>query len=164
MWYFKITIIRSSRLQIAIFFLFLNFIQVRLQNLKKNYITYSKLLFSILGPKLYVKPSTKSNKSIINNAISHCCLAGSVNTTMKNKVLEVLHFFSANVKTWGFSEICLNKTWIGRAFVIRVDRSLVNTGLINKDFLRWDFNLKLYFDRIPFCWGFDRQISPYILI
>ncbi|XP_076084754.1 calmodulin-regulated spectrin-associated protein 1-B-like isoform X5 [Mytilus galloprovincialis] len=42
------------------------------------------------GPKLYVKPSTKSNKSIINNAISHCCLAGSVNTTMKNTVLEVL--------------------------------------------------------------------------
>ena len=45
-----------------------------------------------------MKPSTKSNKSIINNAISHCCLAGSVNATMKNKVLEVLHFFSANLK------------------------------------------------------------------
>lgn len=43
----------------------------------------------ISGPKLYVKPSAKSNKSIIHNAISHCCLAGSVNTTMKNKVLEV---------------------------------------------------------------------------
>lgn len=42
------------------------------------------------GPKLYVKPSSKSNKSIIHNAISHCCLAGSVNTSMKNKVIEVL--------------------------------------------------------------------------
>ena len=63
-----------------------------------NYIADYKLLISVLGPKLYVKPSTKSNKTIINNAISHCCLAGSVNTTMKNKVLEVLHFFSANLK------------------------------------------------------------------
>ncbi|RUS88243.1 hypothetical protein EGW08_004009, partial [Elysia chlorotica] len=28
------------------------------------------------GPKLYVKPSAKSNRHIIVNAISHCCLAG----------------------------------------------------------------------------------------
>ncbi|XP_060592189.1 calmodulin-regulated spectrin-associated protein 1-like isoform X2 [Ruditapes philippinarum] len=40
------------------------------------------------GPKLYVKPSAKSNRHIIINAISHCCLAGSVNTEQKNKVLE----------------------------------------------------------------------------
>ncbi|KAL5013329.1 hypothetical protein ScPMuIL_007599 [Solemya velum] len=40
------------------------------------------------GPKLFVKPSSKSNRSIIINALSHCCLAGIVNTDMKNKVLE----------------------------------------------------------------------------
>nr|KAG5701295.1 hypothetical protein BaRGS_020657 [Batillaria attramentaria] len=40
------------------------------------------------GPKLFVKPSAKSNRHIIINAISHCCLAGCVNTDMKNKVLE----------------------------------------------------------------------------
>ncbi|CAE1313065.1 CAMSAP [Acanthosepion pharaonis] len=40
------------------------------------------------GPKLFVKPSSKSNRHIIINAISHCCLAGSVNTDLKNKVLE----------------------------------------------------------------------------
>ncbi|KAH3897127.1 calmodulin-regulated spectrin-associated protein 1-like isoform X3 [Dreissena polymorpha] len=40
------------------------------------------------GPKLFVKPSAKSNRHIIINAISHCCLAGSVNTEQKNKVLE----------------------------------------------------------------------------
>ena len=36
-----------------------------------------------------MKPSAKSNRHIIINAISHCCLAGSVNTELKNKVLEV---------------------------------------------------------------------------
>lgn len=43
------------------------------------------------GPKLYVKPSEKqkSNRTIIINAISHCCLAGAVNTEKKNEVLEV---------------------------------------------------------------------------
>ncbi|XP_041360750.1 calmodulin-regulated spectrin-associated protein 1-like isoform X2 [Gigantopelta aegis] len=42
------------------------------------------------GPKLFVKPSSKSNRHIILNAISHCCLAGIVNTDLKNKVLEEL--------------------------------------------------------------------------
>ncbi|KAH9492016.1 hypothetical protein Btru_029678 [Bulinus truncatus] len=48
------------------------------------------------GPKLFVKPSAKSNRHIIVNAISHCCLAGSVNTEMKNKVLEELSKCDAN--------------------------------------------------------------------
>ncbi|BFZ21090.1 hypothetical protein BsWGS_24128 [Bradybaena similaris] len=48
------------------------------------------------GPKLFVKPSAKSNRHIIVNAISHCCLAGSVNTDMKNKVLEELQKCDAN--------------------------------------------------------------------
>ncbi|XP_059155891.1 calmodulin-regulated spectrin-associated protein 1-like isoform X3 [Physella acuta] len=48
------------------------------------------------GPKLFVKPSAKSNRHIIVNAISHCCLAGSVNTDMKNKVLEELSKCEAN--------------------------------------------------------------------
>ncbi|XP_067666181.1 calmodulin-regulated spectrin-associated protein 1-like isoform X2 [Haliotis asinina] len=42
------------------------------------------------GPKLFVKPSSKSNRNIIMNAISHCCLAGCVNTDTKNKVLEII--------------------------------------------------------------------------
>ena len=41
------------------------------------------------GPKLFVKPSSKSNRHIIINAISHCCLAGTVNNDIKNKVVEV---------------------------------------------------------------------------
>ncbi|XP_021371449.1 calmodulin-regulated spectrin-associated protein 1-B-like isoform X2 [Mizuhopecten yessoensis] len=40
------------------------------------------------GPKLFVKPSSKSNRHIIINAISHCCLAGCVNSELKAKVLE----------------------------------------------------------------------------
>lgn len=43
------------------------------------------------GPKLFVKPSQKSNRHIITNAIGHCCLAGSVNRDIKDKVLEVLY-------------------------------------------------------------------------
>jgi hypothetical protein len=43
------------------------------------------------GPKLFVKPSSKSNRHIIANAISHCCLAGTVNNNVKNRVLEVNH-------------------------------------------------------------------------
>ncbi|XP_066449446.1 calmodulin-regulated spectrin-associated protein 3 [Eleutherodactylus coqui] len=40
------------------------------------------------GPRLYKEPSAKSNKFIIHNALSHCCLAGKVNEPQKNKVLE----------------------------------------------------------------------------
>ncbi|XP_041443058.1 calmodulin-regulated spectrin-associated protein 3 isoform X2 [Xenopus laevis] len=40
------------------------------------------------GPRLYKEPSAKSNKFIIHNALSHCCLAGKVNESQKNKVLE----------------------------------------------------------------------------
>ncbi|XP_068190183.1 calmodulin-regulated spectrin-associated protein 1-B-like [Antennarius striatus] len=42
------------------------------------------------GPKLFREPSTKSNKPIIINAIAHCCLAGKVNESQKNAVLEEL--------------------------------------------------------------------------
>ena len=42
-----------------------------------------------VGPKLYVKPSQKSNRHIIVNAVCHCVLAGVVNADVKNKVLEV---------------------------------------------------------------------------
>jgi len=52
----------------------------------------SKMFFtclSSLGPKLFKEPSSKSNKPIIHNAISHCCLAGKVNEPHKNSILEV---------------------------------------------------------------------------
>lgn len=45
--------------------------------------------FFFLGPKLFKEPSAKSNKPIIHNAISHCCLAGKVNEPQKNQILEV---------------------------------------------------------------------------
>ncbi|ELU11545.1 hypothetical protein CAPTEDRAFT_228385 [Capitella teleta] len=48
------------------------------------------------GPKLFVKPSSKSNRHIIANAISHCCLAGTVNSDVKNRVLDVLNNDAAN--------------------------------------------------------------------
>ncbi|XP_072421918.1 calmodulin-regulated spectrin-associated protein 1-B isoform X1 [Chiloscyllium punctatum] len=48
------------------------------------------------GPKLFKEPSSKSNKSIIHNAISHCCLAGKVNETQKNSILEELEKCEAN--------------------------------------------------------------------
>lgn len=41
------------------------------------------------GPRLYKEPSAKSNKFIIHNALSHCCLAGKVNEPQKNRILEV---------------------------------------------------------------------------
>lgn len=40
------------------------------------------------GPKLYVKPTAKSNRGIITNAIN-VVLAGAVNANLKKKVLEV---------------------------------------------------------------------------
>jgi len=42
-----------------------------------------------IGPKLFVKPTQKSNRSIIINAVSHCCLAGHVNKDKVDKALEV---------------------------------------------------------------------------
>ncbi|KAK3087075.1 hypothetical protein FSP39_001312 [Pinctada imbricata] len=42
------------------------------------------------GPKLFVKPSAKSNRHIIINSITQCILAGPVNADQKNKVLEEL--------------------------------------------------------------------------
>ncbi|XP_038637452.1 calmodulin-regulated spectrin-associated protein 1-B isoform X3 [Scyliorhinus canicula] len=48
------------------------------------------------GPKLFKEPSSKSNKPILHNAISHCCLAGKVNEAQKNSILEELEKCEAN--------------------------------------------------------------------
>ncbi|KAM4697105.1 calmodulin-regulated spectrin-associated protein 1 [Rhinophrynus dorsalis] len=48
------------------------------------------------GPKLYKEPSSKSNKPIIHNAISHCCLAGKVNEGQKNSTLDELEKCDSN--------------------------------------------------------------------
>ncbi|KAH0629606.1 hypothetical protein JD844_011815, partial [Phrynosoma platyrhinos] len=48
------------------------------------------------GPKLYKEPSAKSNKYIIHNALSHCCLAGKVNEPQKNRILEEVEKSKAN--------------------------------------------------------------------
>ncbi|XP_007945130.1 calmodulin-regulated spectrin-associated protein 1 [Orycteropus afer afer] len=48
------------------------------------------------GPRLFREPSSKSNKPIIHNAISHCCLAGKVNEPHKNSILEELDKCDAN--------------------------------------------------------------------
>ncbi|XP_020019608.2 calmodulin-regulated spectrin-associated protein 1 isoform X1 [Castor canadensis] len=48
------------------------------------------------GPKLFKEPSSKSNKPIIHNAVSHCCLAGKVNEPHKNSILEELEKCDAN--------------------------------------------------------------------
>ena len=56
------------------------------------YMVYSSTricCISSAGPKLYVKPSSKSNRHIITNAIAHCVLAGTVNQNSKDKVLQV---------------------------------------------------------------------------
>nr|XP_046228843.1 calmodulin-regulated spectrin-associated protein 3-like [Scatophagus argus] len=48
------------------------------------------------GPKLFKEPSFKSNKFIIHNALSRCCLAGKVNETQKNKIVEEIEKSPAN--------------------------------------------------------------------
>ncbi|XP_033828059.1 calmodulin-regulated spectrin-associated protein 1-B isoform X2 [Periophthalmus magnuspinnatus] len=48
------------------------------------------------GPKLFKEPSAKSNKPIIHNAISHCCLAGKVNEPQKNQILAELEKCETN--------------------------------------------------------------------
>ncbi|KAM9392940.1 calmodulin-regulated spectrin-associated protein 3 isoform 2-T2 [Pholidichthys leucotaenia] len=48
------------------------------------------------GPKLYKEPSFKSNKFIIHNAITRCCLAGKVNEPQKNKTVEEMEKSTAN--------------------------------------------------------------------
>ncbi|XP_032990732.1 calmodulin-regulated spectrin-associated protein 3 isoform X7 [Rhinolophus ferrumequinum] len=48
------------------------------------------------GPRLYKEPSAKSNKFIIHNALSHCCLAGRVNEPQKNRILEEIEKSKAN--------------------------------------------------------------------
>jgi hypothetical protein len=52
-------------------------------------LSFSQWLYCVSGPKLFVKPSSKSNRHIIINALSYCCLAGIVNNDLKSKVLEV---------------------------------------------------------------------------
>lgn len=54
------------------------------------------LWFVFSGPKLFKEPSFKSNKFIIHNALSRCCLAGKVNETQKNKIVEVQDSYSAS--------------------------------------------------------------------
>ncbi|KAM7537920.1 hypothetical protein Aperf_G00000069860 [Anoplocephala perfoliata] len=64
----------------------------RLENGEES--TYSGPGLPIAGnysqPKLYVKPKSKSNRQVIVNAISHCCLAGTVNEPAKKLALQEL--------------------------------------------------------------------------
>lgn len=53
------------------------------------------------GPRLYKEPSAKSNKFIIHNALSHCCLAGKVNEPQKNRILEVCARGGGPREGWG---------------------------------------------------------------
>uniref|UniRef100_A0A3Q0S3W8 CKK domain-containing protein n=1 Tax=Amphilophus citrinellus TaxID=61819 RepID=A0A3Q0S3W8_AMPCI len=48
------------------------------------------------GPKLFKEPSFKSNKFIIHNALSRCCLAGKVNESQKTKIIEEMEKSPAN--------------------------------------------------------------------
>ncbi|KAL3996819.1 cell division control protein 42 [Sarotherodon galilaeus] len=48
------------------------------------------------GPKLFKEPSFKSNKFIIHNALSRCCLAGKVNESQKTKIVEEMEKSPAN--------------------------------------------------------------------
>ncbi|KAI1886519.1 hypothetical protein AGOR_G00196590 [Albula goreensis] len=48
------------------------------------------------GPKLYKEPSFKSNKFIIHNALSRCCLAGKVNEQQRGKIVEEMEKCTAN--------------------------------------------------------------------
>ncbi|XP_069386130.1 calmodulin-regulated spectrin-associated protein 3-like isoform X2 [Paralichthys olivaceus] len=48
------------------------------------------------GPKLFKEPSFKSNKFIIHNALSRCCLAGKVNEAQKNRIVEEMEKSPAN--------------------------------------------------------------------
>ncbi|CAH8465958.1 unnamed protein product [Schistosoma turkestanicum] len=41
-------------------------------------------------PRLFVKPKAKSNRTVVVNAISHCCLAGTVNEPAKQLALKEL--------------------------------------------------------------------------
>ncbi|KAK2119308.1 hypothetical protein P7K49_000694 [Saguinus oedipus] len=47
------------------------------------------------SPRLYKEPSAKSNKFIIHNALSHCCLVGKVNE-LQNRILEEIEKSKAN--------------------------------------------------------------------
>ncbi|KAL5110736.1 Patronin [Taenia crassiceps] len=64
----------------------------RLENGEES--AYSGPGFPIAGiqpqPRLYVKPKSKSNRQVIVNAISHCCLAGTVNEPAKKLALQEL--------------------------------------------------------------------------
>ncbi|CAH8488912.1 unnamed protein product [Schistosoma haematobium] len=44
-------------------------------------------------PRLFVKPKAKSNRTVVVNAISHCCLAGTVNEPTKQLALKVCFTF-----------------------------------------------------------------------
>ncbi|VDM16231.1 unnamed protein product [Hydatigera taeniaeformis] len=64
----------------------------RLENGEES--AYSGPGFPLAGiqpqPRLYVKPKSKSNRQVIVNAISHCCLAGTVNEPAKKLALQEL--------------------------------------------------------------------------
>ena len=64
----------------------INFYQLILLSLKD--INWTICFFE--GPPVYVKPTGKSNRQIMINAISYCCLSGEVNREAKEKSLQVL--------------------------------------------------------------------------
>ena len=49
------------------------------------------------GPECYVRPSAKSNRKLIRNALCHVCLAGEVNFSAKELALKVcVHIYVAD--------------------------------------------------------------------
>ena len=58
------------------------------------------------GPKLFVKPTQKSNRSIITNAVSHCCLAGHVNKDKVDKALEVHQVITVDSRSCCYTQRC----------------------------------------------------------
>ncbi len=68
---------------------------------------------SVSGPKLYKEPSFKSNKFIIHNAISRCCLAGKVNEPQKTKIVEVSDLSVSLFSTlWALMTHCRQSTHV----------------------------------------------------
>lgn len=119
------------------------------------------ILCGFPGPKLYKEPSFKSNKFIIHNAVTRCCLAGKVNEPQKNKIVEVSHAAVSESTRGGLNRLgnipSLSSNCINLCFLCRKWKRAQPTTFLSSSeipaasferFIPWTLKLKRWSDSL----------------
>jgi hypothetical protein len=121
--------VKCCRLEIAVY------MQVSYQLLKCNYVSAHS--FSIYSANIRKTPTIfhfKFHRVIGTDDLTVCLLYSEI-SNFHSRVMGLYSSKQAIIN-------CLKQTSLRSTFVFRIDRWLVYTGQINKDFLHWDVHIR----------------------